>query len=121
MNKLSRKLIKLGFSYEIMYKANLTADCMIKILKLLPNDAKIVNFGRSDVSSMIFLTVESDSYTPVPEAAEIPGAIIYFKNEEPTHIQYGPNSVANHTCNFVSYQGFLKEEQICSICGKIVA
>lgn len=117
MNNLTRKLIAIEFSYQFLYKG-LTKDVFITMMNLLPNDAKVISFGSHMDRASQFFVIESDSFLPVEEAAIIPHATLYFEDNKPARIEYPDNYKNNHTCTFKSYNGFLKTEKVCSICGK---
>lgn len=115
----SRKLLRLVFSDYVLYnQAALTKELFIDIINLLPNDSRIINFGREIHCASIFITVQSDSFLPVQEAMWIPSATVWIENNRPSRIEYPEEYKKSHICSYKEYNGFLKTEEICIVCNK---
>lgn len=123
MNR-DRKLMNVVFNAQFLMSGDLNKRILTDILDLLPEDAAIVHFGNYYDRASNFLTIQSESFSPVEEAQVLPEAVIWLKRDSKDspvtidRIEYPTSYKQNHTCSYKQYDGFLQTEEICVICNK---
>lgn len=124
----TKKLMLMEFSRYMLHKlGGFTTDMFIQIMKELPEGTEIRSLAEIPYKDCYGILLSHDSFKELQEAERFPEVIpIVTKNYAPdgsfttsVHLEWPATFKASHDCQYKTYQGFSKTEEICTICGKV--
>ena len=78
---MGSRLCRLCFSDYFLRNNGLDPQAMVEIMKELPVDSKVVNFGTDPMRGEIFITVEHEDFKEVSPCQEIPSVSVIVKQK----------------------------------------
>lgn len=124
----TKRLMGLDFSrYMLRRLGGFTKELLIDILKELPKETEVRAFVEHMNKDCYSILLSHDSFPEVEDGCIIPTLIAYMnQHHQPdgsfttsVELKWPDSFKANHECQYKTYQGFSKTEEICTICGKV--
>lgn len=111
--------MRIDFGRHFLHKIGFDKKWLIRIMEELPEGTEIIGFGEDSCMGVYTIGITHESFPEVSEGSKIPLLGVVLK-ERPASIEFEwPDSFKeNHKCQYRTYQGFSKVEEICTICGK---
>lgn len=124
----TNKLMVMEFSRYMLQKlGGFTTDLFIKIMKELPEGTELRAFSEAVHKDCYSILLSHDSFPELAEVSYFPIVTpIMTQHHEPdgsfrttVQLQWPDSFKASHDCQYKTYQGFSKTEEVCTICGKV--
>lgn len=115
----TNKLMVMEFSRYALWKlGGFTKEMFINILEALPSGTEIRGFSERANRDVYSILLSHDSFPEVTEAQQFPEIIAIIEHlSNDIRLEWPDSYKTNHVCQFKTYQGFSKTEEICIVCG----
>lgn len=123
-----KRIMKIAFSRYMTRKfCNFDPGLLIDILKELPKDSTILALAENAMDDTFNILLQHDSFPELQEATRYPNIECIITDHyltdgtrtQKVSLEWPEEYKANHKCQYKTYQGFSKIEDICAICGKV--